>query len=108
MRNHKNRDNNPRVLSCVLTFNINDPTDSTLSTQCLYPHPTTLFNRYLKPTKVLGMEFDEYYPYVDDYVVKNYYLNLFEQACRISQATTVGYNGKVIAPIHSNMCLKMC
>lgn len=84
------------------------PTDSTLSSQVLFPNPTTLFNRYLKPTKVLDMEFDEYYPYVDDYIVKNYHRNLFEQGCRLTQATTVGYNGKVIAPIHSNMCLKLC
>lgn len=73
----------------------------------LFPNPTTLFNRYLKPTKVLDMEFDEYYPYVDDYIVKNYHRNLFEQGCRLTQATTVGYNGDYdgkMLPLYTVMC----
>lgn len=54
------------------------------------------------------MEFDEYYPYVNQWIVDNYYLNIFEQGCRLAQVSAVGYNGKIIAPIHSNMCLKVC
>ena len=94
-------------MSCVLIFNISDPTDSTLSSQLLKPVPTTLFNRFLKPTKVLGFTFDEYYPYIDDQVTKDYHKNIFEQGCRIAQSVVVGFNGDFdgrLLPLYTVMC----
>ena len=83
------------------------PTDSTLSTQYLKPVPLTLYPTYLRKCKVFGVEYEDY-PYVNDFVKENYNQRLFETAIRIPAGTAVAYNGKMVAPLHSNMRLKVC
>ncbi|MGL5315685.1 MAG: hypothetical protein ACRC92_20690 [Peptostreptococcaceae bacterium] len=81
------------------------PTDSALSTQSLKPFTTTLFDRYLKSVKFFEMDIKGYYPYVDDYIKKYYYRNVFEQSLRVSQSVTVGWNG-IKLPLHMVTCVR--
>lgn len=84
------------------------PVDSVLSTQFLKPVPLTLKEELLKSVRVMGFEFEDDFPFVDENVIQTSTdTKIFEQGARVDSAVTVGFNGRV-ALIYSNMYKKVC
>lgn len=84
------------------------PVDSNLSQQYVNPVPLTLSQKYLKTVTVLDHTYEDFFPFVTDAVADMYDYKIFEQGIRLPASITVGFNGKRVAPVHSNMSLKVC
>lgn len=84
------------------------PIDSTLSTQFLRPFPLTIKEELLQTVKVLNFEFEDDFPLITDEVRNMEDLKIFEQGARVAADVMVGYNGKKVALIYSNMYKKVC
>lgn len=69
------------------------PIESFNNTQFLRPVPLTISPKLLRSVKVLDWEYEDTYPYVDDFVKEHYQEKIFEQGSRNCSAVTVGWNG---------------
>lgn len=78
------------------------PVDSMLSSQPFKPVTLTLAAKYLKHVNFMGFHYDEY-PFVNDWIKENYQDKIFENGCRVSSASAVGFNGKKL-PMYIVIC----
>lgn len=79
------------------------PVDSMQSLQPQKPVSLTLNPNLTKTVEIWGETYDEF-PYIDENLKTKFQDQIFDTGSRLIASVTTAFNGKMIAPIYSNMC----
>ena len=76
-----------------------------LSIQPLRPIVMTLDTKFVRQVRVMSNEYDTF-PYIGKEISENFAEKIFETSARITSATAIGFNGKIVALPYSDVWLK--